>query len=272
MKDKKTILDGLRRFVRQMSGLQLSLYGANACFFLVLSLFPALLLILASLRYTSLTAADLIFALEGVVPRALMSSVERLIVSTYYNSSGAVLSISAVTAVWSASRGIYSLLTGLNWVYGVRENRGYLYTRLISVVYLIAFLVVLMLTLVLHVFGNGIIAYIEDLDWPITEALSQIIDQRMVLLILVQILIFAVMYMALPNRRNHFWASLPGAVVAALGWQGFSQLFSVYVTHLTDYSNIYGSVYAMALGMLWLYFCMVIVLFGGAVNRFLDSE
>jgi membrane protein len=55
--------------------------------------------------------------------------------------------------------------------------------------------------------------------------------------------------------------------VAAVGWQGFSKLFSVYVAHFQDYANIYGSVYAMALGMLWLYFCMSILLFGGVLNR-----
>ena len=61
-------------------------------------------------------------------------------------------------------------------------------------------------------------------------------------------------------------------MAAALGWQGFSQLFSVYVDHLTGYSNIYGSVYALALGMLWLYFCMMIVLFGGAVNCYFGGK
>ena len=272
MKRVKSVWKQILELGRQVSRLQLSLYGANACFFLVLSIFPALLLVLSSLRYTSLTATDLITMLEGIIPKALMGAAERLIVSTFYNSSGTVVSISALTALWSASRGIYGLLTGLNWVYGVRENRGYLYTRLISVVYLFAFLVVLMLTLILHVFGGSFIAYVERLNWPITSLLSQIVDLRMTLLVLVQILVFAVMYTALPNRRNRFFSSLPGAVAAALGWQGFSQLFSVYVDHLTGYSNIYGSVYAMALGMLWLYFCMMIVLFGGAVNCYFGGK
>ena len=80
-------------------------------------------------------------------------------------------------------------------------------------------------------------------------------------------MVFTALYMVLPNRRNRFWSSLPGATVAAVGWQVFSNLFSIYVQRLNVYTNIYGSVYALALGMLWLYICVTIVLFGGVLNR-----
>ena len=46
-------------------------------------------------------------------------------------------------------------------------------------------------------------------------------------------------------------------------------MFSFYVEYFSNYSNIYGSVYAVALSMLWLYFCISIVFYGGALNRLL---
>ena len=81
--------------------------------------------------------------------------IELSISSPICNSSGALVGVSAVTALWSASRGIYGMLTGLNAVYGVSENRGYIYTRSISVVYTFVFILILLLTLVLHVFGSA---------------------------------------------------------------------------------------------------------------------
>ena len=48
-----------------------------------------------------------------------------------------------------------------------------------------------------------------------------------------------------------------------------SSLFSVYVRNFSRYSNIFGSVYAVALLMLWLYVCISIVFYGGLLNRFL---
>lgn len=264
---RKKCPNALVSLVSWVMDMQIPVYAANACYFLVLMIFPALLLVMSSLRYTSLSANDLIEVLGTVVPSALMPTVERLIVNTYYNSSGVVISVSAVTALWSSSRGVYGLLTGLNHVYGVREDRGYFYTRLISVVYTFAFLMVLILTLVLHVFGKSIAAWINAKDLALVDWVARVIDIRFLVLLGLQILVFTALYMVLPNRRNRFWSSLPGATVAAVGWQVFSNLFSIYVQRLNVYTNIYGSVYALALGMLWLYICVTIVLFGGVLNR-----
>ena len=268
-KQKRRFASALN-LVHTIADMQIPVYAANACYFLVLMIFPALLLILASLRYTSLSANDLIEVLENLLPAALMPAAERLIVNTYYNSSGMVISVSALTALWSSSRGVYGLLTGLNHVYGVREDRGYLYTRLISVVYTFAFLLVLIMTLVLHVFGRAISNWLNGVDMPVVQWLVHMIDVRFLLLLSIQILVFTAIYMVLPNRRNRFWSSLPGAAMVAVGWQAFSNLFSVYVQQLHAYENIYGSVYALALGMLWLYICVVILLFGGVLNRMIS--
>ena len=43
----------------------------------------------------------------------------------------------------------------------------------------------------------------------------------------------------------------------------------IYVEHFASYANIYGSVYAVALSMLWLYCCISIVFYGGALNHYL---
>ena len=252
-----------KKWLKDCTDLQIPVYAANACYFLALAVFPALLLILASLRYTPLSAVDLIRLLEGILPGALMGAAESLIVSTYYNSSGAVLGISAMTALWSASRGIHGLLAGLNTVYGVREDRSWLDTRLISVGYTFVFLLLVIVTLVFQVFGESLTRWLFP-SWPI--------DWRSTWLLAAQILVFDLIYMVLPNRRNRFLESMPGAVFTAVLWQLFSHGFSLYVEHMVSrYTNIYGSVYTVAIGLLWIYWCMCILLFGGLLNRLLNN-
>ena len=255
-------------WVEKFADLQIPVYAANACYFLAIAMFPALLLILASLRYTPLSATDLIRLLEGILPGALMGAAESLIVSTYYNSSAGLLGVSALAALWSASRGIHGLLAGLNRIYGVREDRGWLFTRLISVGYTFVFLILVIVTLVFQVFGESL----ADRLW-LGRLLTGLIDWRSTWLLVAQILIFDLIYMVLPNRRNGFFGSLPGAVLAAIGWQAFSHVFSLYVEHMLErYTNIYGSVYTVAIGLLWVYCCMCILLFGGLVNRLLQPD
>ena len=80
------------------------------------------------------------------------------------------------------------------------------------------------------------------------------------------------MFMALPDKPNRFWESLPGGLLASTGWLIFSDLYSFYVEHFAGYTNLFGSVYGVALSMLWLYFCLSILFYGGALNRLLAGE
>ena len=260
---------GVRLF-RKISGYRIPLYAANAGYFLILAVFPGLVLLSALLRYTQLDVHDLFAFLEGVVPRALLPEAELLILQIYRWADDALVGLSAVTALWSASRGIYSLLTGLNAVYAVSESRGWLYTRLISVIYTFLFLLVLLLTLVLHVFGTGVVELLDRSEAPFFRFLTGVLDLRFFLLVLLQTALFTAIFMVFPNQRNSFSASLPGALLSAIGWLVFSQLFSLYVERFTAYDNLYGSVYALALSMLWLYCCISILFYGGVLNRLLS--
>lgn len=258
--------------VQRVRALHVPLHAANACYFIVLAVFPALVLLLGLLRYTPLEVERLGELLYGLLPEALAEGAEELILLTYDNISGTVVGVSAATVIWSSSRGIYGVLTGLNAIYGVSENRGYFQTRLLSVLYTLAFLLILLLTLGLHVFGTGLLTVLERTAHPFVLFLAEIVDFRFVLLLVLQTFLFAAMFMALPNRRNGFWESIPGALLASVGWLVFSNLYSIYVEHFAHLTNVYGSVYAVALSMLWLYCCMSIVFYGGALNVLLGRE
>ncbi len=255
--------------INTIGSMGIALHAAYAGYFIILALFPALLLTLSLLRYTGIQVESLLALTGELIPEALMEPAEDLIFSAYLSSTRAAVGLSAAAALWSASKGIYVLLRGLNAIYGVAEDRGYVYTRFISVVYTFLFLLVLMLTLVLHVFGSGLIGLLTMVDNAFLIFLVDVIDLRFVLLLILQSLVFTLMFMALPNKRNRFWQSLPGGILASAGWLVFSDIYSIYVENYSRYANIFGSVYAVALSMLWLYCCMSILFYGGALNRYL---
>ena len=257
---------------RKISRLQIGIHAASAGFFLALSVFPGLLLLLGLLRYTTLDIVAFMDAVEGFIPEALLPYTEDLIRGIYANTSGVLISLSALAALWSASRGVQGLLTGLNAIYGVRDDRSWLRTRLLSVGYTFAFLLVLAMTLAFHVFGRQLIAAFSVSPIPFLRFLSSAVDLRFFLLLGLQTALFTAMFTAFPNRPCRPVASLPGAVVASLGWLTFSHLFSLYIDYFGDHTHLYGQVYTMALCMLWLYVCLCIVFFGGAVNRFISAS
>ena len=248
------------------SSLRIGVYGSSTCYFIVLSLIPFLLLVLSLLRYTGLGVEHLTQLVGGIVPAALMPKVEKLIVDTYASSSGTLASISAVIALWTASRGVLGILMGLNTVYEVEEDRNIIYTRTVSILYTFAFVIVLILTLVLNVFGNTILEHIGN-EQGALWLLDRAVELRFSVMLLLQTLLFTAMYMGFPNKHNRFLESLPGAVLTSLGWMVVSNLVSMYVEYFPNYANIYGSLSAVAIGMLWLYTCINIVFYGGVLNH-----
>lgn len=256
----------LSRFIKPMG---IPLHSAYTGFFLILSLFPALLLLLGLLKYTALGIEDLMGFLEGWLPQSLLPTAQALVEASYRHSSGAVVSVSVLAALWSASRGMYGILSGLYAVYGIEQSKGYWHRRSLSVGYTASFLLMLLLTLVLHVFGTAILDYLWMTTTPALMVLMSMVDLRFVLLLILQTALFTTMYAWLPGKRSTLRQSIPGAITASLGWLIFSNLFSIYVEYFTDYTNIFGSIYALALGMLWLYFCISIFFYGGVLNRVL---
>lgn len=271
-KPTNSIIERLIAILYHLTQQKIGVHAAGAGYFIVLSIFPLLVLLLALLRYTGLQVETLTDLVSGFLPEALLPAAKRLIVSTYRNTSGAVVSLSALTGLWSASRGVYGLLTGLNAIYQVPESRGYFYTRGISVFYTFLFLLMLLATLILNVFGTTLLQMLPFHNVTLLQFLWDIVDWRFVVMLLLQTGLFSAMFMAMPNKHNTFRESLPGALLASVGWLIFSDIYSIYVKNFSGYANVYGSVYAVALSMLWLYFCISIVFYGGALNHYLSTH
>lgn len=268
----KKLYNKIMGILGRIAALNVPLYASQASFFLALSVFPSLVLLMGLLRYTGLDVADLTELLHGVLPTALMPAAQKLIANTYRSTNGMVLSISALTALWSASLGIHGLRLGLNAICKLEEDRNWLHTRLLSVVYTVLFLLVLLLTMALHVLGTGLLHWLPLEENRIFLFLENIVDLRFFLLLAVQLVLFCLMFAFLPNRRSRLRDVFPGAVFASLGWMVFTQLYSVYIEHFAGLSIVYGSVYAVALSLLWLYFCISIVFYGGALNQWLRRK
>ena len=257
--------------IRWLQEQKISLYAANACYFMVLAVFPGLLLLLGLLRQTTLEVERLAELFYGFFPEPLAEDAEALILLTYDSLSDRVVGISAVTALWSAGRGIHGILTGMNAIYGVEEHRGFIHTRLLSMAYLFGFLVMLLMTLGLPVFARRLGLPGQTIH-PALQFLGQVIRFRSWILLVLQTAFFALMFTVLPDRKNGFRESLPGAALAAFGWQLVSDLYGIYMARFSPMGNIYGSVYAVALSMLWLYVCMSILFYGAAVNVLISGK
>ena len=249
----------------------ISAFSAQASFFVIISLFPFVMLLLTALKYLPFTESTLLATLTNIFPKSVSPMIVNLITEIYDKASGTIISVAAITALWSASRGMLAIVKGLNSVYGIRETRNFIRVRIISSFYTLVFALMMMITLVILVFGNQLFIWIEN-KFPILRELALvIISIRTIAGLCILTLFFLLMYVAIPNRKTKLYKELPGALVSSTGWMGFSYLYSFYIDNMGNYSNMYGSFTAIVLFMLWFYFCMYIMFVGGEVNVVLSS-
>lgn len=258
-----------QELVQKFSAYPISVYAGNATFFIVLAAFPALMLVLSLLKLTPYTVADFAALLEDVLPSALTPLITYITNEIHTLNAGTVIPITAVAMLWSASRGVLGVMNGLNAIYGADETRSYLAKRIIALIYMVMLLVAIFLTLVLYVFGRKLQAMIIARLPSLAAATGFLLQFKYVLITAYLTLLFTLIYKVLPNTRTKLAYSFPGAVIAAFGWLGFSALFSIYVDRFSNYSRIYGSLTTIVLTMMWLYFCLCILFFGGVVNQYL---
>ncbi len=250
---------------------EISVYAAQASFFIVLAAFPFIMVLLTAIQLIpNLSKADLLSLLVSLVPEMVESTVTTIVNDLYTKSPATILSITALLGLWSASRGMLSICRGLNRVYQCKGRRGYLSSRLICTIYTILFMAACVLSLALLVFGTAL----QNLTlrvFPFLENITRhIISLRSLLALALLTAIFAGLYTVVPDQKQKVRCQLPGAVFSTVGWIGFSYLFSLYFNHFSSFSYMYGSLTTIVLLMLWLYFCICILFLGAEINYFLE--
>ncbi len=274
MKEKFNRIKGYAfRVMDVVSSHHTGAYAAQAAYFFVLSMIPIILLLLTMVQFTSLTKDYIMNAVLQAFPTTVEGLIES-IVDQVYSQSGTIIPITVIVALWSAGRGVLSITNGLNCVYESRETRNYVYLRIRASLYTVIFLVAIILSLVLSVFGNRIAIMLNQHFPVLVRLIDTVIRSRTLITLGILTLFWDTVYKYLPNRKNigktTMKKQLPGAIFTACAWQVISFVFSIYLDIFTGFTTMYGSLTMIILIMLWLYMCMYVILLGGEVNALLQ--
>ncbi len=265
------LLKKIRAFTIKLRDDYISAFAAQAAFFIILSFFPFAMFLLTLLNYLPVSATDLQSFALGIFPETVRNILNTVFADLMEKSSGTLLSVTVLAALWSSSRGMLALVRGLNAVYRQKETRNYFLIRGVSILYTLAFTVLLIVTLLFLVFGNQLYRLIiTRLPLLGTPALF-IMSLRFLVTMTILTLFFLLLYLVIPNRKSRLLRELPGAVFTAGGWLGFSFLFSFYIDHMAGYTYTYGSLTTLAVCMLWLYCCMYLLFLGAEINMLLSN-
>ncbi len=245
--------------------------AAQMAFYFLLAFFPFVLLLMTLLPFVSEASAleSLMPMLRRIFPPETMGYVLANLERILTERREGLLSLSALTLLWSASSGFVATMDGLNVAYKVRESRPIWKARLMAIVLTIGLGVLILTSILLLVFGallNEMAARYSAYSvifWAV---------MRWVVALAFLVLALDIVYYTTPDVRHPWRWFSPGSMVATPAWVGISLGFRYYVSRFGRYEATYGALAAVVLLMLWFYFSAVMLLIGGEVNSVLERE
>ena len=103
---------------------EMTVYAAQVSFFIILSVVPFIMLLLTAVQMIpSVSNAQFMELIVGLVPVDYKSLAFRVVNDLSLKSPATMISVTAITALWSAGRGMFSVARGLNRVHGHGEKR-----------------------------------------------------------------------------------------------------------------------------------------------------
>ena len=248
-------------------------FSAQAAFFTILSFFPFLIVVLSLMRFFPITPEDMIELVKTYLPEQYSGAVIPIINSLNGKLTTTYMSLTILTLLWSASKGILSMMTGLNTIHEIEEKRNYFVLRFISSIYIALMAVAVLFGMVLLLFGNSLLQQLYRFQ-PVLENQHLVFAMiRFIVAFLVFMIVFIIMFRFLPSDNFKTREILRGALLTSIGWLVLSLLLSMYFDNFTIYNIMYGGLTSILLTLLWLYFCMMILFIGAEINQyFLESR
>ena len=250
--------------------------AAAMTYYSILSLFPALLVVVSLLALIGAypeTYQSISSTLRDAAPGTAVDTIDSALRDSLRDraNAGVLLVVGLALALYSASGAIGAAMRALEAINRAKRGRSFLpnlgvrlgLTVLLALLVLIAFMAVVVAG---PFFGSiaeaagfssvvaGLVGYLR---WPIGAAAL--------------LFAFAVVYALAPRRTSRpgdrsLKSVLPGAAVGTALWFAVSLFFTAYVSHFGSYNKTYGTLGALISLLIWLWLGNLAFLLGALFN------
>lgn len=253
---------------------RITMYAAGIAFYALLALFPTIAAVISlwGLLFDPVEAGRQLYNISRVMPpdaAALIDEQAQDVVESAQTGSVMAALAGLITAMYIASKGVSTLVVGLNVVYGEQEKRPLL-LRLAVLVSLTFGLIVMTLLSLGFIALVPVVVGALAVQSPLDQALQWL---RWPALLVIMSALIALLYRFAPYRRKAKWQWLSyGTLFATTMWLIGSGGLSLYAQYFPTFSELYGSLGAVAALMLWFWLSAFVVLFGAEVNCEMERQ
>lgn len=250
----------------------LSAYAAQTTFYIILSFFPFFFLIFLASKNISFMWNNIINYILKVIPDGMDKYVFFVVDDLLYSGQKTITVVTVVLALWSSAKGVQALSYGLDKIYCVERKKNYFITRLFSILYIFAFLLLGMVVMLLDILADRIIKYISEKSPYITEEAILFIGFRSLFAFVALFVFILMIYCNLPARRGRIKSEFWGAAAAAILWMAMTKILTFYIKYISNMSYMYGGFSSIIVLIMWLYIGIQIILYGAVFNYYREQQ
>jgi membrane protein len=252
--------------------------SAEIAFFLVFSLFPIVISLVAVLSMIARNP-DFYLNITSFIYDSLPKEVAtflnynlRLLANSIF--SGGALVLGFFITIWTSSNVMISIIKGINRAYHLEETRSFIKIRLLtlSLIFSIGFLLITAFALI--VFGENFIEWIVKTQIGIlpNDAMTRYNVLRWSSVSIILFALSSLLYNKAPNTKNRFIHVVPGAIFFSIFWIVFTAIFGYYLNSFPNYNATYGALTTLIVLLLWFYISAITFMIGAQINGLLFYE
>jgi membrane protein len=260
----------LKRTFKEFQDDNLTDWAAALTYYGVLSIFPALIVLVSVLGLIGSSATQpLIDNLGSVAPgpakQIFTDAIKNLQGSS--GASGVFFVIGLAAAIWSASGYISAFMRASNAIYDIEEGRPIWKTLPVRVGLTVLLMVLTAISAVAVTLSGGLAKQVGNIVGLGDTAIQVWNIAKWPVLVIFVSFMFAVLYWAAPNVKQpgFKWLS-PGSVLAVIGWIIASLAFAFYVANFGSYNKTYGALAGPIIFLVWLWISNIMILLGAEFN------
>jgi len=249
-------------------------WAAALTYYAVLSIFPALIVLVSVLGLIGESATQPLIDNLGSVAPGPAQDIFTSAIENIQNSQGAAgvfFVVGLAVAIWSASGYIGAFMRASNAIYDIEEGRPIWKTLPLRVGLTVLLMVLTAVTAVGVTLSGGLAREVGNVIGVGNTAVDIWNLAKWPVLLLFVSFLFAVLYWAAPNvKQAGFRWITPGGLLAVAGWVIASVAFAFYVSNFGSYNKTYGALAGPIVFLVWLWISNIMILLGAEFNAELE--
>lgn len=276
-----TLINSIKSVMSNIRREHISAFAAYSAFFLLLSFLPMVVLVLSIVKLTDVDTSVVHGMLKSYTA-AQQNHLMDYLLDDIPISPPAIISFSTLFTAWSAGKAFHALGQGFGSVLKTESQKSYFFLRLRSLIYSLLFAMLFVFIIILGLFGNYVGVLIANMFPEYYSWFTFANSMRTIFTLCVLFGVISLIYRFVPDWESAFENSSYqkpkiksicfSASLSAAAILGYTFLFSVYVTIVSQKSTVFGGMSTLAAILLWLYGTLYIILLGFRLTAYFNAH